>query len=433
MSMLSLGTLPSYISLNVSEKSKQWLKDTVLPQVVKWSKEFLGSEANKVCNESLALVLQDKYYEKYNQLKIKYGKEMVKIWPECTDPTKFVYEDIAISTYLLLLWEEERTPQTFVDVGCGNGLLVYILTMEGHDGIGVDVRKRKIWDLYPDNIKLKEMTITPTNYHTISHGNWIIGNHSDELTPWIPVIAARSSYKCNFFLLPCCAYNLDGTKYQRHNSAKSQYSEYLEYIQKLCQEFGFETKIDRLKIPSTKRICLISQNRMYVEEEYQKYFNIIQEIVNEQIGLSNNELKYFKTRESVEKVKNCTQIDKGVTDHIIKCITSYLLQGCNLEDDWSCGKIVQMNELVELIPSDMLKALKSECGGLQTLLRNNHHIFDVQKGCVQLRFPRTMDEVKKKIKSNRNSDVKMQEKKCWFFINHPQGCPLDRSVCSFLH
>lgn len=66
-----------------------------------------------------------------------------------------MYEDVAIATYLLLLWQYDSKPQTFVDVGCGNGLLVFILTMEGHTGYGVDVRKRKIWDLYPDNIKLK--------------------------------------------------------------------------------------------------------------------------------------------------------------------------------------------------------------------------------------------------------------------------------------
>ena len=73
-----------------------------------------------------------------------------------------MYEDVAIATYLLLLWEKERrdkgTPdvyQTFVDLGCGNGLLVYILSSEGHKGVGLDVRKRVIWDLYPSTTKLE--------------------------------------------------------------------------------------------------------------------------------------------------------------------------------------------------------------------------------------------------------------------------------------
>lgn len=72
-----------------------------------------------------------------------------------------MYEDVAIATYLLLLWEDERAQlgttklQTFVDLGCGNGLLVYILALEGHQGVGIDVRKRNIWDIYPSEVKLE--------------------------------------------------------------------------------------------------------------------------------------------------------------------------------------------------------------------------------------------------------------------------------------
>ena len=48
-----------------------------------------------------------------------------------------MYEDVAIATYLLVLWELEREEknlkslQSFVDLGCGNGLLVHILNSEG--------------------------------------------------------------------------------------------------------------------------------------------------------------------------------------------------------------------------------------------------------------------------------------------------------------
>ena len=74
-------------------------------------------------------------------------------WPEATDPYKFVYEDISIAAYLLVsavlllqllplltvqvLWEQEREElglqhrQSFIDLGCGNGLLVYLLSAEG--------------------------------------------------------------------------------------------------------------------------------------------------------------------------------------------------------------------------------------------------------------------------------------------------------------
>uniref|UniRef100_A0A2A4KBC0 tRNA (uracil-O(2)-)-methyltransferase n=1 Tax=Heliothis virescens TaxID=7102 RepID=A0A2A4KBC0_HELVI len=425
-----------------TSKSYKWLANTLLPQLIKWGTNSINDEAksNVICSESLSLVSQTKYYEKYNDLKIKYGKEMVKIWPECTDATKFVYEDVAIAAYLLLLWEDETgNKKSFVDLGCGNGLLVYILTMEGHTGIGLDVRKRNIWDMYPSDVKLQEKTITPSDASIFPEMDWIIGNHSDELTPWIPVIAAKSSYTCNFFLLPCCAYNFDGTKYQRKNSYKSQYNDYLDHIKHLCEDCGFKIGIDRLKIPSTKRICLVSNGRVYPEEEYTLYCNKIDDIIS--TGSSNtshniNIDKEFKAREPVERVRNCTQIDKGVVDSIVECISRYLLEGCSESDSsWSLGRKAEFNELVQLIPKENLNILKSECGGIQTLLKNNHNIFEVQSGKVGLRYPKTINEVvsnsrKRKLKQ---IPIKVQQKKCWFFNNHPQGCPLSDENCSFLH
>ncbi|XP_047021469.1 probable tRNA (uracil-O(2)-)-methyltransferase [Helicoverpa zea] len=425
-----------------TSKSYKWLANTLLPQLIKWGTNPINDEAktNVICSESLSLVSQTKYYEKYNDLKIKYGKEMVKIWPECTDATKFVYEDVAIAAYLLLLWEDETgNKKSFVDLGCGNGLLVYILTKEGHTGIGLDVRKRNIWDMYPSDVILQEKTITPSDASIFPDMDWIIGNHSDELTPWIPVIAAKSSYKCNFFLLPCCAYNFDGTKYQRKNSYKSQYNDYLDHIKHLCEDCGFKIGIDRLKIPSTKRICLVSSSRIYPEEEYTVYCNKIDEIISKDSSNTSHNInidKEFKAREPVERVRNCTQIDKGVVDSIVECISRYLLEGCTESDPkWSIGRKAEFNELVQLIPQEHLNILKSECGGIQTLLKNNHNIFEVQSGKVGLRYPKTINEVvsnsrKRKLKQ---MPIKVQQKKCWFYNNHPQGCPLSDENCSFLH
>jgi tRNASer (uridine44-2'-O)-methyltransferase len=140
-------------------KNQIWLKSKFFPCLIKWM-----HSKNENCDpkiNSLSLISVEKYTLLYNRLKEKYGTEMVKIWPENTDPAKFVYEDIAIATYLLLLWEKERLEkdthklQSFVDLGCGNGLLVYILSCEGHKGMGIDLRKRKIWDLFPENTHLQ--------------------------------------------------------------------------------------------------------------------------------------------------------------------------------------------------------------------------------------------------------------------------------------
>uniref|UniRef100_A0AAQ4PXI9 tRNA (uracil-O(2)-)-methyltransferase n=1 Tax=Gasterosteus aculeatus aculeatus TaxID=481459 RepID=A0AAQ4PXI9_GASAC len=126
-----------------------WLSADLLPKLVRWATECKTSEFKS----TLSLLPVEKYSVMYQQLKEKY-KAMVKIWPEVTDPEKFVYEDVAIATYLLVLWAEERAEkgltsrQSFVDLGCGNGLLVHILAGEGHPGRGIDVRRRKIWDMY---------------------------------------------------------------------------------------------------------------------------------------------------------------------------------------------------------------------------------------------------------------------------------------------
>ena len=90
------------------------------------------------------------------------------MWPECTDPQKFIHEDVAIATYLILLWRQEREDlkldvdykQSFIDIGCGNGLLVYLLASEGYPGKGIDIRARKIWSFYPPEVKLEVWRIT---------------------------------------------------------------------------------------------------------------------------------------------------------------------------------------------------------------------------------------------------------------------------------
>lgn len=86
-------------------------------------------------------------------------------------------------------------------------------------------------------------------------------------------------------------------------------------------------------------------------------------------------------------------------------------------------------ELVKLFEGDTLKKLKAECGGLQTLLRNNSHIFTVQSGRVQFRHPKSVNEIN--VKSKKSVFVK--NKPCWFYNNHPQGCPLNDKDCSFKH
>ncbi|XP_043269554.1 probable tRNA (uracil-O(2)-)-methyltransferase isoform X1 [Venturia canescens] len=441
-------------NFNSFDPSLVWLREKFFPCVLKWIENDRPNE-DVLVDGSLNLVCSEKYTNLYNKLKLKYGQEMVKKWPECTDPNKFVYEDVAIAAYLILLWEDERIndndeKQSFIDLGCGNGLLVHILTSEGHSGTGIDLRKRQIWDIYPPTTRLVEQTIVPSSSSLFPKIDWLIGNHSDELTPWIPVIAARSSYHCKFFLLPCCPHEFDGRKFQRESAIKSQYFEYMKYVKSVCEGCGFKTDIDKLRIPSTKRICLVGRDRIYPREMMPIRDKLIDEIINAR-SLKGKEISAkerknnstesqwstdFKPRESVERVRNCTKVDRAVIDEIINVVTRQLLHKVrNIERNgggtWNAGGQIELAEIAKILAPETLKKLRNECGGLQTLLRNNSHIFRVSDGCVHFRIPGTAITSNKNKKNSKNFRTKV--KACWFHENHPDGCPVTDELCNFKH
>jgi len=84
----------------------------------------------------------------------------------------------------------------------------------------------------------------------------LIGNHADELVPWIPIIAARSSPTCKFVVIPCCFHSLSGAKYRFGATATGQgkYRAYVDYIRDLASQCGFEVEEESLRIPSTKNV-----------------------------------------------------------------------------------------------------------------------------------------------------------------------------------
>ncbi|KAM0733740.1 putative tRNA (uracil-O(2)-)-methyltransferase [Formica fusca] len=439
-------------------KSCDWLRFKFFPRLIKWMESENDGANSKI--SSLSLVSIEKYTLLYNRLKEKYGTKMVEIWPENTDPAKFVYEDIAIATYLLLLWEKERLEkdmqelQSFVDLGCGNGLLVYVLSSEGHKGTGIDLRRRKIWDLFPKSTHLQVSTIVPSAETVFPGVDWIIGNHSDELTPWIPVIAARSSYECRFFLLPCCAYEFDGAKYRRCNAGESQYSEYMSYVKSVCEGCGFLTLMDRLRIPSTKRTCFVGWKRTYARENSATLDADIQKMINARSAVATLPLKEtvgseakndpwslsFKPRSSTERTRNCTQLDRELILDIVNVVVAHLLRAnrrISLErrpgETWNAGGQIGIGEVAKLLAPEMLRQLRNECGGLQTLLKNHNHIFCVTQGKVQFRIPGIVDKRKKARRKRNNSELLRKIKPCWFHKNHPDGCPALEIDCDFQH
>ncbi|TKS92747.1 putative tRNA (uracil-O(2)-)-methyltransferase [Collichthys lucidus] len=456
-------TPDAWFSDGVAYPKLPWLSTDLLPKLVRWATECKSSEFRS----TLSLLPVEKYSVMYQQLKEKY-KAMVKVWPEVTDPEKFVYEDVAIATYLLVLWAEERAEknltarQSFVDLGCGNGLLVHILTNEGHPGKGIDVRKRKIWDMYGPQTLLEEKAITPSESFLFPGTDWLIGNHSDELTPWIPVIAARSSYSCRYFVLPCCFFDFYG-KYQRRQCKKSQYKEYIDFIAEVSQFSGFNTEEDCLRIPSTKRVCLVGKSRNYqlpaeadAEQRRAHYVESRQAGSGVQGSDVRNDVDCFhgnkdtdrtpgsswgagfQPRERVETVRNCAALPRDFVDGFVLRVANVLL-GMTEDDDggssseWNRGGSLSVSEVAGLLEQETLQLLKKECGGLQTLLKNNHQVFRVEGGRVHIRDWRDRKSSRADTKRKPVAPGALKTRPCWFYDHHPQRCPLKAEHCAFAH
>ncbi|ODO08454.1 hypothetical protein L198_00184 [Cryptococcus wingfieldii CBS 7118] len=119
-------------------------------------------------------------------------------------------------------WDTWGRPKAgFVDLGCGNGLLVHILASEGYQGVGYDLRPRQAWSSYPSSTqaRLHSLEIDPPAWFPATLDEWksggwsgsvvrddsfLIGNHADQLTPWIPLFSLLPKTPIPFLSFPCC-------------------------------------------------------------------------------------------------------------------------------------------------------------------------------------------------------------------------------------
>ncbi|OXB62029.1 hypothetical protein ASZ78_015671 [Callipepla squamata] len=425
-----------WFSDGITYPKLSWLGDVLLSKLAKWSVERKCS----AFRSTLSLIPVAKYCKVYQDLKEKY-KEMVKI-----------------------LWEEERKTkglakkQSFVDLGCGNGLLVHILSNEGHLGRGIDVRRRKIWDMFGPE------------------------THLEVLCKSVHYPSCRSSYSCRYFLLPCCFFDFHG-KYSRRQSKKTQYREYLDFIADVGFVCGFHVEEDCLRIPSTKRVCLIGKSRTYpptecslVDEQITQFIRNRQTgaavAPDREDGFNHNNHNYhsdvckevsselpenmmetasriwmpgFQPREKVEQTRNCAALPRDFVDDVVLSVANLLLNAVptksssNMHGEnmntWNQGESLSLKEVAEHLNKETLKRLKSECGGLQTLLKNNHQVFEVLDGRVHIRDWRkekpsrkTKPEVKRCLSAEA-----FKTRLCWFFIHHPDGCSLPSESCPYAH
>jgi len=415
----------------LKDQQLAWLKTRLVPRFSSWVQDSLTNT-----QASLNLVHLDQYCREYSRLKEKYAGDLVRNWAESSDPEKSVHEDIGIAAYLACLWGHQKV--SFVDLGCGNGLLVYILSGEGHRGVGYDLRRRGIWDWFPSHPELREQAVTPSLHTRFPDVDWILGNHSDELTPWIPVFAALSGPSTRFWVLPCCPFDFTA-KYQRRNAADSVFRDYLNFVREVGGVAGFTVQEDKMRIPSTKRICLVGEPEE--NEGTEGYVRRVERVTEFVKG----KIEGFTPREKVERVRNCTKIGSDIINEIVTSVVNICLEEnnpvekTNIKDGmessgsleqlgaWNAGGEFPLLAVVQKLQQQGIdfSRLKAECGGLQTLLRNHHAIFQVQQGKVKLRIPGTaLPKVK---------NPKIKSRDCWFHLHHPDGCLLDSRICTWIH
>ncbi|KAB5547168.1 hypothetical protein GE09DRAFT_1224184 [Coniochaeta sp. 2T2.1] len=250
------------------------------------------------------VIPQAPFQNRYAALKQKYAKPLIDGWAETTDPLKHVFEDLGIAAFLIELWAgmyaTTITPfPGFVDIGCGNGLLVYILNKEGYAGWGFDARARKSWETYNTRVVISgteqdslrqsvlvpsvllpspsSTTTDPSLSSTAIHpglfpqGTFIISNHADELTPWTPILATLS--QSPFVMIPCCSHNLAGAKYRApppkdKTKSESAYSSLVAWVEDIARDCGWEVETEMLRIPSTRNTALLGRRRRIGGKEF---------------------------------------------------------------------------------------------------------------------------------------------------------------------
>ncbi|PVH88835.1 DUF1613-domain-containing protein [Cadophora sp. DSE1049] len=267
-----------------SEPRSTKLERTALHLLSVLHKHGQGSAAGYVKRVQHDVILpQAQVQNTYARLKSKYARDLVLRWVETTDPGKHVFEDLSIAAFLIELWAEmykDKDFPGFVDIGCGNGLLVHILLEEGYPGWGFDARRRKSWQSWSPRAQenLKELVLIPSIIHISTSenaqapgthngifpkGTFVVSNHADELTPWTPLLANIS--ECPFMMIPCCSHSLSGSRFRapppKDGSSPSAYASLVAWVSKLAKDCGWEVEKEMLRIPSTRNTALIGRRR----------------------------------------------------------------------------------------------------------------------------------------------------------------------------
>lgn len=200
-------------------------------------------------------------------------------------------EDLASTTWwlrrcwvrILIFLLHPKSPRLIICSRCGNGLLTHILISEGYTGLGFDLRARTSWAHYPpatqESLKVHAVDPSTTHSDVFPLDSFLIGNHADELTPWIPILATMHSAS-GFLNIPCCAWSfderfarmtastrdtysdlenipIDSLNLGADGSTSSSYVAYRMWLAGLTRYCGWEIECDTLRIPSTRNWAIV--------------------------------------------------------------------------------------------------------------------------------------------------------------------------------
>ncbi|KAF7258747.1 hypothetical protein EG68_04081 [Paragonimus skrjabini miyazakii] len=373
----------------------------------------------KTLTPSLCLVDVAVYQVVYNSLKNKHAKYIIQHWCEKTDPLKFIHEDLGIAAYLIVVYGGKLAMYPFIslmsdvamDCWCTFYSVKGELCEESMDDSKI-LRDLSIQALLWSGatygaVEENESTLDAECCPGFPNATWLIGNHSDELTPWLPILAARSGPSCRVFVLPCCPFGLYGkynsflhttsgieTRCDSNTSAdvQSRYRLYLAYLRGLFRVCGLSSEIDVLRIPSTKRICLVGRNLLSTDQTL-RLSQIADAVAREKQAAT---VPFFVARGNHEPILNCTRVPGDIKHAVCNMIFAKLLE---MEPDskhlkskglfvsptgfiktvdgrwWNPGGQLALNQVAMVLEREQLESMKSQNGGLQTLLRNHHQAF----------------------------------------------------------
>ncbi|KAJ5110109.1 hypothetical protein N7532_002754 [Penicillium argentinense] len=285
-----------------------------------------------------SVVPHDLVQRTYSRLRETYAKDLCENWAEEAEPPKNVFVSLRIAAFVIESWRcmygiaptneayEAKSPSKFsgfVDVACGNGVLVYVLLMEGYEGWGFDACRRTSWSAFPSRVqeRLMEKAFIPRPFMNVlqkqqfdvdvhlgdfPQDTFIISNHADELTVWTPLMAALAcpGSPMPFLAIPCCSHSLSGAKYrypqpsnfnskdEKESFQESQqpasgdlralralkqkekteegildsmYGSLTAKIMVVAQEIGYEVQKSLLPIPGPRNMGVIGRYRAAIE------------------------------------------------------------------------------------------------------------------------------------------------------------------------